>query len=378
MKDTLKKRIDLFTGNRADYGLLRPLINALSEDKRFETRLVVGGEHSWNDTTRNEIKLDTTGVEVCELFSPKKGEELKQASVSKRMALHQLEIEAFWKNSHPPNTLVLLGDRYEAVGIATCAFSNDIPIMHLAAGDITLGGALDDQFRFSISAMAHTLVAFSTQSYNTLCATPNLKHKPMLLTASLAVDNALSVPVVDVNTLFNKYNLNLGKPLYLFTQHGIQSEKEFNWLNIQASLEAISECTEAQFLVTGSNSDVDNEDLNSKIQHFIEPYPHLQYTHSTGYHDYISLLRNARGVIGNSSSGLYETPLFKIGCLNIGTRQQGREHSSNVIHCPYGKNAVKQAFQTLHLGSDFSQHVLRAYELSSTTPAVPHLLKFLS
>ena len=250
------------------------------------------------------------------------------------MAMHQIQIEAFW-NTHPkPDRFIVLGDRYEAAAVTTCAFTKGIHIVHLAAGDVTQGGALDDQFRFSISCMANTLVAFSAKSYHNLQALQTLMLKSILRTSSLAVDNALQVPQVNKETLLAKYNLDPQKPFALFTQHGIHSEKESNWANIKSSLEALATFQDMQFLITASNTDVkDTIDVNKEIQAFIQPYAHLQYTESTGYSDYINLLRHCKVVVGNSSSGLYETPLFKVPCLNIGSRQLGREHSTNVHHC---------------------------------------------
>ncbi|XVJ50714.1 MAG: hypothetical protein HEQ32_00945 [Vampirovibrio sp.] len=370
-----KKPLWVFTGNRADYGLLHPLLLGLSDDPTWEITLWLGGEHLHNATSFLEACQIKT-IKHRLLLPLEAGLSLPSQSVSAQMSQHQTAMtHAFQDAATCPQGLILLGDRFEAMGVALATFTARVPLLQLAGGDLTLGGSWDDRLRFAISSLATAVVCFSQKSEARLLLQGVLPPSHIRRTSSLAVDNARRIPLQSRRSFCEQWGLVEAQPFALFTQHPVVGQD--NAENLHASLEALARFKDLQIVVTAPNQDVDAPSMQAVLHAFLQRYPHLKGVPHLGAEGYVQALRHSVGVLGNSSSGLYETALFQVPCLNIGSRQAGREHAANVIHCDYGVEAVSKGMQQLLYDTAFLASLKSLDSPFGSTPATPEILSFL-
>lgn len=369
--------ISVFTGSRADYGLLHPLLVGLVACETIEPTLLIGGDHFGNVSGFLEA-IEMTALKHRVLMPLHKGEKLLPQSLSKRMYTHQKAMTKWiHAQTQPPQLLVILGDRLEAMGVALAGFAFGIPILHLAAGDTTTGGCVDDRLRFAISSLATATVSFSQNSHERILKQGLVPETHALHTASLSVDNALSVSEMSREEFCHSLGLNSQLPFLIFTQHPVPAEGEETLSYLKASLEALASLEGIQVLATTPNSDAFHKPLKALIQETQVRFPQIKWVENLGFVRYIQALRHCAGVVGNSSSGLYETPLFNVPCLNIGTRQANRERANNVIDCAYGVESVKAGLHTLLRDEAFLKSLQQIESPFGSRPATPEIITFI-
>jgi GDP/UDP-N,N'-diacetylbacillosamine 2-epimerase (hydrolysing) len=366
-------QVDVFTGNRADYGLLHPLLQGCTLDNRLTPRLLIGGEHGVHPASFLEA-ISLPEVKHRLLFSLHESQAMMSQPVAWRTAYHQQAALAFWQAHGAPSALIILGDRYETMGISLAAFTMHIPIMHLAAGDLTQGGVMDDRLRFSMTSLATVAVAFSEQSAQRLQHREELPEGAWVRTPSLAVDNALGIPRASRETVCQRYGLDPRHSFVMVTQHPMRTEGQAASEHVMQTLEAVAQYPSLQALVTAPNEDADTPHLAAHMQAFCAKHPRLRFVSHMGRKGYTQALPHAAAVVGNSSSGLYETPLFRVPCLNIGPRQAGRERGHTVLDCDYGVNAVREGLHTVLTDKAFQEQVATGHSPFGTEPATPTLI----
>jgi GDP/UDP-N,N'-diacetylbacillosamine 2-epimerase (hydrolysing) len=375
MKDGLPvptKNLWVFTGNRAEYGLLHPLLVGLHAHSGFEVTLLIGGEHLHNAESFAETQ-ELQGIQPFILSLPKG----TSHQVSSQISSHQMAMTHAFEALSTPDAVLVLGDRMEAMGIALATFSQGIPLVHLAAGDLTQGGCVDDRLRFAISSLATYAVCFSEESQARLLQQGLLEASHVLKSPSLAVDNALNVTAISRDAFCHDVGLNPQTPFLLFTQHPVGGEGKTSVDYFNASLEALASLEDVQVLATYPNQDAHGDDFLAVIEQSQQTYSQIHWVKHLGAERYQQALRHCVGVVGNSSSGLYETAFYQKPCLNIGNRQAGRERASNVLDCGYGVEAVSQGLQTLLYDVDFHQQVKGAVSPFGSEASVPNIVAFL-
>ena len=367
------KHLWVFTGNRAEYGLLHPLLVGLDDHTDFEVTLVIGGEHLHNAESFAETK-QIDGIHRQVLTLPKE----TSYHVSSQISSHQIAMtHALQETSSPPDAVLVLGDRMEAMGIALATFSQGLPLVHLAAGDITEGGCVDDRLRFAISSLATYAVCFSQSSHARLLQQGLLKPSHVLKSPSLAVDNALNVRHKPYQAFCDELGLDPQMPFVLFTQHPVGAEGKASVDYFNASIEALVSLEGVQVLATYPNQDAYGDDFLAVIERSQKTHPQIRWVQHLGAERYQTALYHCVGVVGNSSSGLYETAFYQKPCLNIGNRQAGRERASNVLDCDYGVEAVTQGLHRLFYDVVFHQQVKEAVSPFGDEASVPYIVAFL-
>ncbi|MFM7389629.1 MAG: UDP-N-acetylglucosamine 2-epimerase [Vampirovibrionales bacterium] len=362
------KRIAFFTGNRADYGLLVPLMTYLQQHAPWATvQLWVGGEHVVDACSDAHVQADAwPSVYRLQQYHPAP---LTWDNLTLVGAWHQQAVH-YLLSQHPhPDVLIVLGDRHEALAVTLACVQAHVPVVQLAAGDVTEGGALDDRYRHAISMLACYRVAFSQQSFNNL-QRMGFPSETLLSTSSLSVDNVLNEPRIPKVALFEELALDATLPTVLFTQHplGIEGEKAADYL--WQSLEAFHRYG-CQVVATPPNLDGASAGLASVVERSKQAHPRTVWVEHLGRRKYLSWLAACSAVVGNTSSGLYESPLFNKPSLSIGPRQQRRERASNVVTCRYGIESVLQGLQTVLEDAAFIAHCREVASPFGTTPASP-------
>lgn len=331
------KKIAVITTTRAEYGLLKPVVEQLrkheSEDIRIE--LVVSGTHlsSRFGMTVNEIdqRIDHK-IEI-----PVNTDSDLDISKNQAEALIRFT-ELFVSEKY--DAVVVLGDRYEMLSVAVAAGNTRTPVFHLCGGD-TSEGALDEWIRHSISKISYLHFVTNEVSRKRVI---QLGEDPSRVFnfGSTSIDNILTIADMDKSEALESIGLS-DCDYALCTYHPVTTKKEDPKSQIEAFMNAIQAFPDLTFIVTKSNADRGGESINRMLDDAEKSIPNLHVFTSLGVRRYLSLMKYSKFVLGNSSSGIIETPAFHIPTVNIGDRQRGRLQSESIINCGEDTNAIKSA-----------------------------------
>ena len=327
----VKRKVCVVTGTRAEYGLLRYLMEAIRDSKELELQLIVTGMHLSPEfgLTYREIEADGFKIDrkVEMLLSSDTSVGIAKATglgmIGMADAIEQLS----------PDILVLLGDRFEIIAAAIAALYARVPIAHIHGGETT-AGAFDEGIRHAITKMSH-LHFVAAEDYRRrviqLGECPNHVH----LVGGMGVDGILKTQLLGRPELEERLDFALGKRNLLVTFHPVTLEHataESQFSQLLVALESLSDDT--HILFTLPNSDTDGRILIQMTHEFVQRTGKRSAAFtSLGQLRYWSLLKLVDAVIGNSSSGLLEAPSLQTPTVNIGDRQAGRIAADSVIHC---------------------------------------------
>lgn len=337
----MKKKITVLTATRAEYGLLRPIIKALMAIDKFRVSVVVTGAHLSPEfgLTYQEIVAD--GIQI-----DKKIEILLSSdtpvSISKSMGLAMISFAEYFEESKP-DALVVLGDRYETLAVCCAAMNARIPIVHLYGGETT-EGAVDEAIRHSISKMSY-LHFTSTQEYRNRVIQLGEHPDRVYAVGGIGIENALRMSLLSKNELEESIDFTLDKPYAVVTFHPVTLEEGQAQVQFEQILQAFSKHPEMKYIITKANADANGRIINKMIDEYAASHDNCVAFESLGALRYLSALKYATMVIGNSSSGLVEVPSFKIPTINIGDRQKGRLQAESVINCEPVEKEVSAAIE---------------------------------
>jgi len=344
------KKICVLTGTRAEYGLLKPVMKAIKKNG-MELSLIVTGMHLSKEFgySVNEIIEDGFKIEKRVEMNPK---EDTGFSMAQSVGNGINEISKALKEINPDIFLVL-GDRIEPLaGTITAAYMN-IPIAHIHGGDSARAG-LDESVRHAITKFSHIHFPATKKSAERIIKMGE-NPKNVFIVGAPGLDAIFTTNFLSKAELEKKFNIDLSKPLIIMLQHSVTTEIEKAGKQVQETLEAIKELG-YQTIIIYPNSDAGGREIIEQIKkyenlNFIKIYKNLVHD------EYLSLLRNASVLVGNSSSGIIESASFKLPVVNIGTRQEGRERSSNVIDAPHDKKLIVKAIEKALLDRSFRNRV---------------------
>ena len=366
-------KIGVFTGTRAEYGLLKPLIEKINRDCELELYLIVTGSHleeKFGDTYR-EIIADGYSI-AYQLPMDLVSDTPRGICISMSKELAGLA-EVFEQTTL--DLLFLLGDRYEAFIAATTAMMFRIPIAHLHGGEIT-EGVLDESIRHSISKMS-ALHFVSTEVHSRRLKQMGEELGRIWNVGALGVENIKQVKYLSRDELCDMYSPLFGKPYILITYHPVTLEKGMARIQFEDFLYVISQRKEYNYIFTYANADAEGNEINQLINGYVEHNPNACAFKSLGQVGYLSALKYACCVAGNSSSGIIEAPSFHIPTINIGNRQKGRECSQTVISCGYGTQEISEAFEQAlsEAFTDRCKYYSNPYEGKDTSNRIIQIVK---
>lgn len=321
------KKIAVVTATRAEYGLLSPVIEQLrkQESNELTIDLIVTGTHLSESygMTVNEIK---ERIDYRVLISVKSGSE-RDISANQAEVLVKFT-DLFLKETY--NAVVLLGDRYETLAIAIAAGNTRTPVFHLCGGDTT-EGALDEWIRHSITKISSLHFVTNEESRRRVIQLgENPSH--VFNYGSTSIDNILSVADMSKDAVLE--SIGLTDCCYaIATYHPVTMESGSVDEQISHFLEAIKTFPDIQFIITKSNADQGGARINELLDEAEKMIENMHVFTSLGVKRYLSLMKYSEFVLGNSSSGIIETPAFHIPTVNIGDRQRGRLQSESIINC---------------------------------------------
>lgn len=323
------RKIFIITERRADYSRFKPILNLIKDDPNLEYDLVVTGLHLKEEhgMTINEIIND--GFDIFSTFEMFLEEEDTGASMVRSYA-KAVEMVTFELEKSKPD-LILSGFDIAANAAVTIAGAHmNIPVAHIQGGEVT--GTIDESIRHAMSKFAHYHFAANEDACERLIKMGERSDR-VFNVGCPSIDAILSVE--DNNDILKKYNL--AKPYFLVIQHPVTSEIQESEEQIKITLNAINE-SKINALIILPNNDAGYSKIMSQIKS-----SKISSVDTLSINDYVNLLKNSSGLIGNSSSGIHETASFNIPTINIGTRQQGRLRPKNVIDVPHDKNMIIDA-----------------------------------
>ena len=335
------RKICVITGTRAEYGLLYWTMKALREDPEVELQLCVTGMHLSPEFGLTYRVIEDDG------FCIHKRIELLMSSdtrtgMAKAVGLGVISFSEALAELRP-DMVLLLGDRFEMLAAATAALLGAIPIAHCHGGELT-EGAVDESIRHAITKMSH-LHFTSAEEYRRRVIQMGELPERVHNVGALGIENVYKLPLLGKEALEEQLDFKLRKRCLVVTFHPVTlEEKDTQQESVDSLLMALEEETGASIIFTLPNADAESRMLTNAIKRFVARHEeNTTYYTNLGQLRYLSLLRYADVVIGNSSSGILEAPSFRTATINVGERQRGRIKADSVIDCAPTYEAIRQA-----------------------------------
>lgn len=339
------KKICVVTATRAEYGILRPLIQRLFNCKEWETQIVVTGTHLEEEFgyTCQEIEKDNIPI-FARIPIVEKGDD--GYAVTRTMANAMVGFGKYFKDEKP-DMLIILGDRTEMLGIAAAAMNEQIPITHLHGGELTQG-AVDDSVRHALTKMSYLHFA-SAEEYRRRIIQMGEAPERVFNVGALGVENILREELFSREELKEAADFPAEKNYAVVTFHPVTLEAATAKQQVYELLEAMNQKPELYYLITKANSDAGGREINAIMEQEVAQHSNMKLVSSLGMKRYLSAVKYARLVLGNSSSGIIEVPALRVPTVNIGDRQQGRIMADSIINCePQAAEIVVAMDKALH------------------------------
>lgn len=367
-----KYRICVITATRAEYGLLSSVIKRIQEDPECELQLIATGTHLEEKfgMTYREIEMD--GIEIARKIVIYQGNEDVQVLQTMSMAVSQIGKALIELN---PQIVVLLGDRYELLPIASACVVLRTPIAHISGGEIS-EGAYDEYIRHAVSKLSYIHFT-STEAFRRRVIQLGEAPQRVYNVGDLGIENIQNLKMLTKEQLENELGIHIGDKMLQVTFHPTtlddDSVQQFEHL-----LAALDERPEFQVVFTRPNADSGSSALNRMIDELVEKNAKRYYAFaSLGYTRFLSLVSYCVAIAGNSSSGVVEVPSLRVGTINIGNRQKGRICAESVIHCRPEKGEIIAALDKV-CSADYKeklQHIKSPYDSNGTSAKIVNQIK---
>jgi len=336
------RKICLFTSTRAEWGLLQGLAHLIQQSNELQLQLLVSGTHLSKKHGRTIQEIEADGfsidaqVDILQFTDSPTGicNTMGKALSGYGEALSKLN----------PDLLVILGDRYESFCVAATAQILRIPIAHIHGGETT-EGAVDEAFRHSITKMSH-LHFPSCETYRNRIIQLGEHPSTVFNVGALGLENIRKIKLMNKEELSTSIHFNLDRPFFLVTFHPVTLEKATSGEQFDQLLCALEHFPNHAIIFTKANADTDGQIINDRIDTYTAQHSDrcLGVT-SLGLQRYLSAMKICDAVVGNSSSGILETPAFEVPTVNIGDRQKGRIRTQSIIDCEPHQDAIITALQ---------------------------------
>ena len=320
-----KRKITITTGTRAEYGILRPILNEITQRKKLQLILIVTGTHlsKRHGMTINEIKKDKFKIYQTFKFLPNDDTGF---SAAKSLGDGVIQFAKIFKKVKPDINLIL-GDRDEMFASAIAAYHMNIPNAHIHGGDVS--GSIDEYSRHAITKISNIHFAATEKSKRRIIKMGE-NPKFVYLTGSTSIDELRNNKILSKSQFEKKYGFKLTKNLIVLVQHPVTTQIASTKKHIQNTLKAI-EYFGYRTIIIAPNSDAGSNIIFQNIKQFANSHNFVRVFSSLPRSDFLCLIKNCGALVGNSSSGLIEASYFGTSVVNIGIRQQGREKSHNVL-----------------------------------------------
>ena len=351
----MMRKVCVITGSRAEYGLLRPLMEKIRDDQELVLQVIVTGSHLSVEfgSTLSEIVKDN--FEITASVDILNGDD-SSLGIARAMGKGLGEIANSLVESDPDLVLVL-GDRYEIFSAVAAALVLGIPVAHLHGGEVTVG-AFDDALRHSITKMSH-LHFVAAQEYKDRIIQLGENPANVFLVGGLGVDVIKKTKLLEKKMLEQMLAINFEEKSLLITFHPVTLDEISSESQLRELLSVLSELENTTMIFTKPNADTGGRALIRILEEYCDKNPNAYLYSSLGQLMYLSCVALVDGVIGNSSSGIAEVPSFKKPTINIGDRQKGRLLALSIINCEPNRESIRSALVKMY-SSEFQFNLAQA------------------
>lgn len=345
----MKKKICIVTGTRAEYGLFYPLLKRLEKDDLFELQIAATGTHLSPEFGLTYKEIEADGFIINEKVEMLLSSDT-EIGISKSIGIGIMSFADVFGRLRP-DLLIVLGDRFETFAAVVSAFIAKIPIAHLHGGELT-EGVIDDALRHSITKMSY-LHFTSAEEYRRRVIQLGESPERVFNTGALGLDNINKTELLSKAELENRLNFKFSGKTALLTFHPATLDRESSGEQFRELLNALDDIKELKVIFTKPNADSGGRIIIKMIDEYVRANnERAMSSKSLGKVNYLSAMKHADLVIGNSSSGIIEFPSFKKPAVNIGDRQRGRIKAQSIIDCRPRKDDIKAAIKKA-LSDDF-------------------------
>lgn len=367
------KKITVVTATRAEYGLLKPLILRLREEPDFQVSVVATGAHLSAEFGSTYREIENDGIPIAKKIDILLSGD-SRAAVSKSMALAMIGFADYFEEAKP-DLLVVLGDRYELLAVCGAAMNAGVPIAHLCGGETTEGAA-DEAVRHAITKMS--LFHFTTTAaYRRRVIQLGEDPARVFNVGSLSVENILELRPLSDKELSEALGVPIDGRFVLVTFHPVTLEFDTAAAQAAELVAAMEAHPELTFFVTKANADAGGRAVNDVFAEAARTRAHIRLYASLGARCYLSAMRRCAMVLGNSSSGIGEAPVFGVPTVNIGDRQKGRIRARSIIDCAPERASILAAMD-LALSLEFRESLRdmeNPYGDGTTSRCIVEILK---
>jgi len=369
-----KRKICVFTATRAEYGLLKPVMAEVKNDAGMQLQIIVSGAHLSYEMGLTYREIEADGFKINKkieiLLSSDTGTGAAKsaglASIGVGEALAELA----------PDIFVVLGDRFETLAATFSALLLRVPVAHIHGGELS-EGALDDSMRHAITKMS-CLHFTAAGQYSKRVVQLGEAPSSVFNFGAPGVENIRRGDLLDRNGFEKAIGFELGEKNLLITYHPETAGSVSNEFCFNELLLALKDLRGAKLIFSMPNADAGSRSLKKMIDRFVSENGERAIAfESLGRARYLSALKHVDAVVGNSSSGIIEAPSFKIGTINIGSRQLGRARAKSVIDCAAASDSIKKAIARLY-SKEFQNElksVKNIYEKKNTAANIKKVLK---
>jgi GDP/UDP-N,N'-diacetylbacillosamine 2-epimerase (hydrolysing) len=363
-------KIFLVTSTRADFGIFKNLISNLKKNNYFNLKIIATGTHfskkhgfSFSEIKNQKVEIYKKVVITNNTSSPK--------SLLNDMSILSKSI-SFLIKKDKPDLFIVLGDRYEIFAVALSAYLNKVPIAHIHGGEVTQG-SLDDGFRHCISKMSN-LHFVSHNVYKKRLIQMGENPKTVYNVGSLGVENIYKTKFLSKEKLEKSLKINLKKNILLVClQPEITKTLTTNLVN--ETLSALKFYNDKSIIFTMPGADLYNDIIFKKIFKFTKRNSNCILFKTLGSQKFLSFLKIADAIIGNSSSGILEMPTFRKPTINIGNRQKGRVKSNSITDVSSKKYLIKRKIDFIYSKKFNSKNIINPYKKLNTSKKIISIIK---
>jgi len=355
MRTEKKRKVCVVTGTRAEYGLLYPVMKAIQGHPKLRLVLIATGMHLMPEFGHTVGEVEKDGFSI-DAKVPIHSNGDTGAAMAGSLGLGITGITQALEQMGP-DIVVVLGDRDEPLAAAIAGAHMNIPVVHIHGGDSTTGGCIDDSIRHAITRFAHIHFPATPKSAERLI---KMGEEPwrIHIAGPLGIYAMCEADFLPKNKLYNNLGLDPNKPVILVVQHPVTTQVEKAPEQIRQTMEALVELGE-QAVVIYPNADAGGRAMIEVIKEY-EDYPSIKVVKNLPYLTFVSLMKVADVMMGNSSSAIVEAPFFRLPVVNIGSRQEGRERGANIIDVWHKKEEIVTAVERAATDKEFRSNLQRA------------------
>jgi len=368
------RKVCVFTGTRAEFGLLHGVMQGIQDSPNLILQIIATGTHLSPEFGMTIQEIRDYGFEPDETVEILLSGDTPTA-VCKSMGLALIGYGESIQRLQS-DIVVLLGDRFETFCMAAAAQVCRVPVAHSYGGETT-ERVVDEAFRHSITKMSHLHFA-SCEAYRQRIIQLGESPDRVFNVGALGVENIHRTPLMSREGLAKSIEFTLNCPYFLVTFHPVTLEQSTAKTQIQALLAALENFPDCKVIFTKANADTEGRIINYLIDDYVAEHPGkaIAFT-SMGTHRYLSAMKHAGAVVGNSSSGIIEAPTFKVPTVNIGNRQMGRVQAPSIINCESEidsiLNGIVTALSPAFIAS--MSGMVNSYDRRNTCSTIVGLLK---